>query len=67
MAPAFEKRKGFCCEVNRQGGKAQICFLHPGFGESFYGLGRVGWYSETLEGQVSMGSLGNLTIYGKIW
>lgn len=59
MAPAYEKRKGFCCEVSQQG-YGQGFNLSPGprVQGSFKGSQGTGWFSEALAGQVSVGVFG---------
>ena len=66
MALAFEKRKLYC-EVDQQGDKRETTNLSPlpGVCSNFYELGRMGCYAKALAGQVLIGGLWNLAIYGK--
>lgn len=47
-------------------GRVQICFSDSGFGGTFKMLRWTGWYVDVLAGQVSIGGLWNLALYGKI-
>ena len=53
-------------EVHRSQG-SQICLPDPGLSHTLYELGKEGWYTEMLAGQVLIGELWNLAIYGKVW
>lgn len=66
MALAFEKTKLYC-EADQQGDKRETTNLSPlpGSCTNFYELGRMGCYKKALAGQVLMGGLWNLAIYGK--
>ena len=57
---AFEKRKGFMVRLiykKTDGISSHICLPNSGLGAKFKTLGRTGWHSEMLVGQVLIGGI----------